>query len=106
MGRRPTAYLGVEKRARSIRIYFRDPAKACRESLDLYSSPANLKYATRLRQRICDDIRAGCVDYPQYFPVSPRVPQIVQLTFGQRAEIGWRIALNLRWPHKEATASS
>lgn len=79
-------YPGVEPRAETLRVVFRYQGRRCRESLDLRPTPANLKHASRLRERVCDAIRAGVFDYAEFFPDSPNAPQTRKRTFGELTE--------------------
>lgn len=69
MGRRQP-YPGVEIRDNAIRIAFQWQGKRRRETLNLSPTPANLKYAARLRKEIQDAIRLGVFDYARFFPDS------------------------------------
>lgn len=56
----------------SIQIDFRYKGVRCRERLRLAPSPANLKYAARLKSAIEHEIATNTFDYRKHFPESPR----------------------------------
>lgn len=58
--------------AQSIQIDFRWKGVRCRERLRLPPTPANLKFAKRLKASIEHAIATGTFDYAEYFPDSPR----------------------------------
>jgi integrase len=58
--------------AKSIGITFQYRGARCREKLRLAPSPANLKYAERLKATIDHEIATGTFDYAKHFPDSPR----------------------------------
>lgn len=57
----------------SIQIDFRWRGKRCRERLRLAPTKTNLKYATRLKALVDDEIEKGTFDYATRFPRSVRV---------------------------------
>ncbi|MDC7704006.1 Arm DNA-binding domain-containing protein [Vogesella indigofera] len=65
---------GVEirewKHSRSIRITFTYQGKRRRETLDVEVTPANIKYAARLRGEVLNEIARGTFDYSTTFPSS------------------------------------
>lgn len=64
---------GLELRVRTIRIGFKYQGKWCRETLKLDpTKPANIRYATRLRESVLRAIEIGNFDYAEFFPDSPR----------------------------------
>lgn len=56
----------------SIRIKFSFRGVVCRETIKLDPTPANLKYAARLRGEIINAIERNAFRYEDYFPGSPR----------------------------------
>lgn len=71
---------GVEARGTSIRIGFMWMGNYCREPLKLPSTPANMRYADRLRAEILRKIELGTFIYADYFPDSPHATMLA----GQR----------------------
>jgi integrase len=63
--------------AKSIQIDFRYQGIRCRERLRLAPTPANLKYAARLKAAIEHEIATGTFDYARHFPNSPRARRLV-----------------------------
>ena len=59
----------------TIQVDFRWQGKRYRERLALSPTPANLKYAARLKAVIDHEIATGTFDYAKHFPNSPRVPK-------------------------------
>lgn len=59
-------------RGATIRIRFQFQGRECRETLKLEATPANLKYAERLRGEILNAIGKGTFSYVDYFPESKR----------------------------------
>lgn len=64
------SYTGVEARGQSIRITFSYKGKRRRETLQILPSPANIKYAARLRGQILNEIGLGAFNYAEHFPES------------------------------------
>lgn len=62
--------------ASSIQIDFRYSGVRCREKLALPPTPANLRYAAKLKARIEHEIALGQFDYAKHFPLSPRAKQL------------------------------
>lgn len=58
--------------AKSIQIDFRYQGVRCRERLRLAPTPANLKYAARLKAAIEHEIATNTFDYTRHFPDSGR----------------------------------
>lgn len=58
--------------ANSIQIDFRYKGVRCRERLSLAPTPANLKYAKRLKVTIDHEIAVNTFDYAKHFPESKR----------------------------------
>jgi integrase len=58
--------------ASSVQIDFRFAGVRCREKISLCPTPANLKYAAKLKARIEHEILLGQFDYAKHFPTSPR----------------------------------
>ena len=58
--------------ATSIQIDFRYKGRRCRERIALPPTPANLKYAKRLKAAIDHEIATNTFDYAKHFPESPR----------------------------------
>lgn len=58
--------------ASSIKVDFRFRGERCREKLRLDPTPANLRYAARLKATIEHEIAIGVFDYAKHFPTSPR----------------------------------
>lgn len=79
--------MGVEKRVArgvyarygssgaSLRIAFQFRRVDCRERLTLAPTPANIRYAERLRGEILNAIERGTFNYADHFPDSPRARQ-------------------------------
>jgi len=61
----------------SIQIDFRYKGVRCRERLSLAPTPANLKYAKRLKASIEHEIATHTFDYSRHFPDSPRARRLV-----------------------------
>lgn len=58
-----------------------------RERLELLPTPANIRYAEKLRNEIMGKIERGTFALSEYFPDSPRATaDVASLTFGQTAE--------------------
>lgn len=64
---------GVEIHRGKIRLSFQFRAKRIREPLNIDATPANIKYATRLRANLVTEINAGVFDYKKYFPDTDNV---------------------------------
>jgi len=64
--------------ASSIQVDFRFAGVRCREKLALAPSPANLRYAAKLKARIEHEIALGQFDYARHFPNSPRARQLAR----------------------------
>lgn len=62
--------------ASSIQIDFRYAGVRCREKLALAPTPANLRYAAKLKARIEHEIALGQFDYSKHFPLSPKARQL------------------------------
>ncbi|AXT46415.1 tyrosine-type recombinase/integrase [Chromobacterium rhizoryzae] len=58
------------KRGSSLRVMFIWQGKRRRETLDIPATPANIKYADRLRGEVLNAIARGSFDYATYFPNS------------------------------------
>lgn len=69
MGRGPGVRPASES---SIQIDFKYKRKRCRERIALPPTPANLKYAKRLKAVIDHEIATHTFDYAKHFPGSPR----------------------------------
>lgn len=65
---------------RSIQIDFRYKGIRCRERLSLAPTPANLKYAARLKATIDHEIATQTFDYAKHFPESPRAMRLPGLS--------------------------
>ncbi len=74
-------FQGIERRGDSIRVKFTYRGVECRETLRLPPTPANLKYATRLRGEIINAIEKKTFRYGDYFPDSKRA-----ILFGHAAK--------------------
>ena len=74
MGRGPGVRAASES---SIQIDFRYKGVRCRERLSLAPTPANLKYAKRLKASIEHEIATQTFDYARHFPDSPRARGMV-----------------------------
>lgn len=71
MGRGPAQPLrGVEARDSSIRIKFMHQGAWRRETLKIPPTPANMRYASKIREEILWKIQLGQFDYAEYFPDS------------------------------------
>lgn len=57
-------------RGSTIRIRFQFQGRECRETLKLEATPANLRYAERMRGEILNAIARGTFSYVDYFPDS------------------------------------
>lgn len=79
---------GIEIRDGKIRIWFMWNGMRCREVLPVAHTPANLRYAERLRSEIIIKIRLGVFRYAEYFPNSPRcsADKSTPITFGEYAQ--------------------
>jgi len=78
MGRGP----GVRAVGReAVQVDFRWKGQRCRERLRLKPTPANLKYATRLKATIEHEISTGTFDYAHHFPDSGRAKRSSGLRF-------------------------
>lgn len=60
------------KTQNSIRIHFTFRGVECREPLKMEPTPANLRYAARLRSEVQNAIERGTFRYTDYFPNSKR----------------------------------
>ncbi|NNM68052.1 MAG: DUF3596 domain-containing protein [Spirochaetales bacterium] len=60
----------------SIKISFQWRGLRCRETLSIEPTPANLKYATRLKAEIERKIEVGNFNYAEYFPKSKKLKQL------------------------------
>ncbi len=56
----------------AIQVDFRWKGQRCRERIRLKPTPANLKYAARLKATIEHEIATGTFEYARHFPDSPR----------------------------------
>lgn len=74
MGRGPGVRAASES---SIQVDFRYKGVRCRERLNLAPTPANLKYAKRLKATIEHEIATHTFDYARHFPDSPRARRMV-----------------------------
>lgn len=76
-------YEGIEIRdgatGATIRIRFQYQGRERRESLKLEATPANLKYASRLRGEILNAIARGDFDYASYFPDSKHAKALAKV---------------------------
>lgn len=61
---------GVEVRGKSIRLTFHFEGRRCRETLKIPATPANIKYAARLRAEVINQIERRTFDYAATFPSS------------------------------------
>lgn len=77
--------------ASSIQVDFRYQGERCKEKIALPPTPANLKYALRLKATIERDIELGQFDYAKYFPNSPRAKRMAR---NRGAQYTMREALN------------
>lgn len=83
MPRAPSRTTGVIPRDAHLQIDLRAQGFG-RERLELAPTPANIAYATRLRQEILGKIERGTFSLAEYFPSSPRVQADAgSLTFKQ-----------------------
>lgn len=64
--------------ASSIQIDFRYSGERCREKIALPPTPANLRYAARLKATIEHEIALGLFDYAKHFPTSPRAKKLAR----------------------------
>lgn len=75
-------YEGIEVRdgatGSTIRIRFQYQGRERRESLKLDATPANLKYASRLRGEILNAIARNAFDYAEYFPDSKTAKELAK----------------------------
>lgn len=62
---------------RSIQVDFRYQGVRCRERLRLPPTPANLKYAARLKATIEHEIATGTFEYAKHFPRSLRAHRLL-----------------------------
>jgi integrase len=120
MARESSVAVGVHIHSGKVRIEFRYRGERCRESLGIDPTPANIKFAARLRAEIVREMALGMFDYAARFPESPRarllgVPSTVRKvpTFAELATAwlgshtiakatlkGYRSNLNTLWlPH-------
>ena len=86
---------GVETRDSSIRIKFDFEGETIRERLTvngvaLPPTPANLKYAKNLGQKIREKIANGTFVYEEYFPESPRAKLKTPTSFGSVADMWFK----------------
>ena len=58
---------GVEVNGTKLRIVFPYQGRRCREQLNLLVSPANIKAASRMREKIVSEITAGTFEYGKHF---------------------------------------
>jgi len=63
-------YPGITPRGKSIQIAFTYNRSRCRETLKIPPTPANLRYANRIRESALRDIQLGTFDYAKHFPNS------------------------------------
>lgn len=73
MGRGPGVRATSET---SIQIDFRYKGVRCRERISLAPTPANLKYAKRLKATIEHEIATQTFEYARHFPESPRAQRL------------------------------
>lgn len=100
MGRGSSARGGVEIRESSIRLYFTYEGKQVKETLYLDDlpmtpTPANIKYAARTVAEIKEKIKAGTLNYADYFPHSPRANKVAVDSLGEFLDT-WYGQLNLK----------
>lgn len=67
---------GVEIRATTLRIKFFINGEMFRETLKMNPTPANVKYAAKLKQEIDSKIGFGLFNYAEYFPDSPNLKRL------------------------------
>lgn len=72
---------------KSIQIDFRYQGIRCRERLSLAPTPANLKYAARLKATIEHEIETQTFDYAKHFPESKRARRLAQGCGGEAVPI-------------------
>lgn len=65
--------------ATSCQIDFRFGGERCREKLAIPPTPANLRYAKRLKATIEHEIAIGTFDYARHFPHSPRAKRLARV---------------------------
>lgn len=73
--------------ASSIQIDFRYQGKRCRERIALPPTPANLKYAKRLKATIDHEIATKTFEYAKHFPDSPRAQRSANHGQGLRSAL-------------------
>ena len=76
MGRKQA---GVRARGKGIQVDFYYRGQRCKETLRIPPTPANLKYAVRLRAAIQHEIATNTFDYAKHFPGSRKLAR-----FGMR----------------------
>jgi integrase len=70
MGRKQLGVRAATESSITVDFYYR--GVRCRERIKLAPTPANLKFAARLKMRIEDEIARGIFDYAEHFPTSKR----------------------------------
>lgn len=76
---------GLRPRESSIQIWFHYQGRRQWETLKIPPTPANLKYAAKLRGEIVSKIKMGIFDYAEYFPDSEKAE--AKPTFRQMAAL-------------------
>lgn len=75
---------GVEAREKSIRVNFTLDGKWQRVRLALPPTPANLRYAEKLVDRVRKAVARGTFDWAEYFPDAPQAKKVKPAhTFGE-----------------------
>lgn len=79
---------GVVPRDSSIRIWFMWQGERHFATLPIDPTPANIKYAAKMREEICVRISIGTFDYAEFFPNSKiaQAQQQEKITFSDMAE--------------------
>lgn len=66
---------GLRPRENSIQIWFNYQGRRQWETLKIPPTPANLKYAAKIRSEIVSKIKMGIFDYAEYFPDSEKAEE-------------------------------
>lgn len=90
MGRRKTLPTGVTIRQYAtgrevLVVTFTYKGKTCRETLSIEPTPANIKYAERLRASVQLAIVQQTFDYPAFFPDSPNAHRFDSSKYARRS---------------------
>lgn len=86
---------GIRLRENSIQIWFNYQGARRWETLRIPPTPANIKYAIKIRAEITGKIKMGIFDYADYFPESKHAAAESVQTFEAVANLWLQASANL-----------